>query len=70
MGNELSPAPTPSDNRVQRFLISGREALTPEGLAKMYAALQGRPVTPEDVAIFRELEPKRSAAQRADGDPA
>jgi hypothetical protein len=60
----------PPDSKVQRVLISGREALTPEGLAAFYAALKGRPVTREDVNEFRRLAAKSAAARGPDGDPA
>jgi hypothetical protein len=66
----MSNPTDPPDSKVQRVLISGREALTPEGLAAFYAALQGRPVTPGNVAEFRELAAKSAAARRSDGDPA
>jgi hypothetical protein len=48
------------DNRVRRFLIPGKSALTPEGLATFYAAIRGWPVTDADVAEFRRLQHERA----------
>jgi len=58
--NDKPDAPAQPDKRVRRVLISGKEALTPEGLAAFYAAIMGRPVKPEDVAEFRRLAAERA----------
>lgn len=53
--------------KVQRVVVSGKEAQTPEGKARVLAALLGRDPTPRDVEEFRKLAAKQETASLQSG---